>query len=107
MANLNKSEYGQTIHINFSEDISSATAFNFILEPKQGEKLEKTAADGVVLGTSNVDVGDETYVANQYISYTVKEGDLDYAGQWRKKAEATMSATNKITTDYELFEVLE
>ena len=107
MPELNKNEYGQTIYINFGEDVSTATAFNFILEPKQGEKLERSASDGVILGTSNVDVGDEAYLANQYISYTIKENDLDYAGQWRKKAEATISATKKVISDYDFFEVLE
>jgi hypothetical protein len=100
---LNKDEYGQTLRVNFNEDISTATAYNFILEPKRGDKLEKTGT----LGTSNVDVDDETYLANQYIEYVTADGDIDQAGQWRMKAEATMSSTQVISTDYQEFTVLD
>lgn len=107
MANLNLNEYGQTLRINMGENVSTATAFKFILEPRQGTKKEKVDADGVVLGTTNITVDDEDWLANEYIEYTLKDGDLDYAGQWRIKGEATMSATNKVISDYKLIGVLE
>jgi len=100
---LNKDEYGQTLRVNFGEDISAATAYSFILEPKYGEKLEKTGT----LGTSNVVVDDETYQANQYIEYVTADGDIDKAGDWRMKGEATMSGTNKVIGDYKRFVVLD
>ena len=106
MANLNKGETGQTIFANLGEDVSTATAYKFILEPKLGTKLEKVDADGVTLGTANVDVGDETYLANQYVKYTTQDGDLSYSGQWRLKGEATMSATNQVIGDYRSVTVL-
>lgn len=107
MPNLNKNEYGQVVSVDFGEDVSTATAYKFILEPKLGTELEKLAVDGVVLGTINLDVGDETYLANEYINYTIKKDDLDYAGQWRMRGEATLSATNKVISDYIRFTVLE
>lgn len=103
---LNKGEYGKTLYANIGEDVSSATAYKFILEPKVGTKLEKVDADGVALVTSNTDVGDETYLANKHISYVVKDGDLDYTGQWRIKGEATLSNTNKAVGDYRRITVL-
>jgi hypothetical protein len=103
MPNINKNEYGQTLRVNFGEDISTATAYNFIIEPQAGTKLEKTGT----LGTSNVTEGDETYLANQYIEYVTTDSDIDQASQWRKKGEATMSATDKRITDYSYFTVLE
>ena len=103
MPSINKDEYGQTLRVNFGEDVSAATAYNFIIEPKFGDKLEKTGT----LGTSNVEVGDETYLANEYIEYITEDGDIDQAGQWRMKAEATMSSTEKLSTDYQLFTVLD
>ena len=106
MPDLNKNEYGQTIHVNLGEDISSFTALNLILEPNIGSKLQKSASDGVSLGASNIAVDDENYLANQYISYTIKQGDLDKEGQWRVKGEATLSATNKVISDYSRFTVL-
>lgn len=106
MANLNKGETGQVLYANLGEDVSSATAYRFILEPKVGTKLEKVDADGVAIGAANAEVGDETYLANQYITYTTKAGDLDYVGQWRIKGEATLSGTNKVVGDYKRVTVL-
>ena len=103
MTNINKDEDGQTLRVNFSEDISAASDYLFIIEPKFGDKLEKTG----VLGTANVDVGDETYLANEYIEYVTEDGDIDQSGQWRMKGEATMSSTEKLITDYVQFTVLD
>lgn len=103
MANLNKDEYGQVIRVNFGQDISAATSFNFILEPQVGEKLERSTA---VLGTVNVVVGDESYLADQYIEYTTGAGDIDKDGLWRIKGEATLSGTNKVISDYKTIPVL-
>ena len=106
MPSLNKSEFGQTVRVNMLEDVSTATALNFILEPRLGEKLEKSASDGVVVGSSNITVDDEQYLANNYLEYTIKTGDLEYVGSWRLKAEATLSGTNKVVSDYKRIEVL-
>jgi hypothetical protein len=103
MTNINNGEYGQTLRVSFNEDVSTATAYNFVLEPKYGDKLEKTGT----LGTVNIDVGDETWLANEYIEYILADGDIDQDGQWRKKGEATMSATDKRITDYSYFTVLD
>ena len=101
----NQLEYGQLIYVNFGEDISAATELTIILEPKVGDTIDTTT--GVTLGTANIDVNDETYLANQYIKYTIQENDLDYAGLWRKKGKAKISATNLIISDYTQFTVLE
>ena len=107
MANLNVSEYGNTIYANLGADISTFTALNFILEPKVGTKLEKSVSDGVALGTVDLVVDDETYTANEYISYTIKTGDISVSGQWRTKGEATLSSTNKVIGDYKRITVLD
>ena len=103
MPNINKDEYGQTLRVDLGEDISTATAYAFILEPKYGAKLEKTGT----LGTANAVVGDETFLANQHIEYILADGDINKSGQWRMKGEATMSATNKVIGDYVQFTVME
>ena len=108
MANLNKEEYGQVVYSpDFGEDISSASSVNFILEPQEGTKLERTTANGVAIGSSNVTVDDTLLLANQYLSYTILSGDLTYAGKWRIKGEASLSATNKIITNYKTINVNE
>ncbi len=93
MPNLNKSEFGQVVRVNMLEDISTATDLKLSLEPRLGTKLEKTASNGVVVGTIDIVEDDETYLANQYLAYTIKEGDLDYIGQWRIKGEVTFGAS--------------
>ena len=104
---LNKDEYGQTLTVGFDQDVSGATSLNFILEPRLGEKIERSASDGLVLGTVNIEVNDESFLANQYVQYTILEGDLDYAGTWRYKAEVQLNSTVKLVSDYHIVEVLE
>ena len=104
---LNKGEYGQTLRVNLGEDVSSATALSFTLQPKFGSSIEKTQLTGVSVGSSNVDVGDSTYLANEYLEYVIAPDELTYAGQWRMKGSATLSATNKVVSDFVTFNVLE
>lgn len=107
MASLNKNEYGDVIYVDLGEDVSTATELTFVLEPQIGDIQEKAIADGVSVGTANVDVDDKTLLANQYLQYTVKENDLDYAGLWRKKGKAKLSSANLVVGDYSQFSVLE
>lgn len=107
MMTLNKDEYGDVLYVKLPADVSAATDYSFILEPYVGSKQTKAVSDGVVLGTTNITVDDESYIANKYISYTTKDGDLDQSGLWRIKGIATMSATKKIIGDYSHISVLD
>ena len=104
---LNQNEYGQTLRVNLSQDVSSATNLGFTLQPKFGVAVEKTDLTGVSVGSTNVDVGDSTYLANEYLEYVIKATDLAYAGQYRMKGKAKLSSTNEIVSDYEFITVLE
>lgn len=104
---LNKGEYGDVIYVNFGQDISSATSLTIEIEPKFGEKLTKVAGDGVSVGSSNVAVADQIYLANRYLKYTTKSGDIDKSGQWRYRGTANLSSTSKLVTDFELVRVLD
>ena len=103
MGNLNKNEVGQPIRINLSEDISLATP-TLILEPKLGQIKEITT--GVTIPAVNVTVGSQTLLANEYIEYFTKSGDLDFVGQWRFKTKLVFSATDERQTDFQRFSVL-
>jgi len=103
MGNLNFKEVGQPIRINLGEDIGLATP-TLILQPEIGIKKEIT--QDVTIPTSNVTVGDETLLANEYIEYFTKESDLDYVGRWRFKAKLTFSSTDIRQTDFQKFRVL-
>ena len=104
---LNQNEYGQVLRVDLGEDISSATDLSFTLQPKFGDSIEKTDLTGVTVGTSNVEVGDSTYLANQYLEYTIEPTNLDFTGQFRMKGTATLSATNKVVSDFQYITVLE
>jgi hypothetical protein len=110
MINFNIDAYGGTLRVNFGEDISSATAFTMEIQPQVGDKQSLTPT----LGTSDVWVGDEKYLANQYVEYTItanqfktgQDANGEEIGQvWRKKATATISSTDVRATQYSQFRV--
>ena len=102
MINFNKDAYGQKIRVNFGQDISSASAFTMTIEPRVGEEQNLTPT----LGTSDVNVGDERYLQNQYVEYTITDGQFDdYEGIWRKKATALVG-TEMIAVEYDQFRVM-
>lgn len=119
MADLNKWEYGQVIRANIGQDVSTNTGLRFILQPKAGTPLNnarntnypnsivRTQSEGVVVGTVNVVVGDETYSANEYLEYTTLAEDLSMSGLWRVKGEADITSTNKASGDYKNITVLD
>jgi len=98
MVSYNVKSYGEKIRVNFNTDISSASTYSMIIEPESGDEQALTPT----LGTSNVTVGDETLVANQYVEYTTTENQfLDFIGRYRVKA-----AYDAIWSDYILFRVM-
>jgi len=102
---LNQGEYGQVLRVNFGEDISTNTALELTIQPKHG--ASKTIVTGVALGTSNAEVGDDTFLANEFITYTLIANDLNFKGQFRMKGKATMSTTKVIISDYVYITVLD
>ena len=103
MGNLNFKEVGQPIRINLGENISLATP-TLILQPEVGKT--KNIKEGVTIPNTNVTVGDETLLANQYIEYFTKLDDLDYVGRWRFKTKLDFSSTDIRQTDYQKVRVL-
>jgi len=104
---LNKDEYGIVIFTDMGEDVSTNIGVEMVLEPQIGDILTKVATDGVTVGSSNVEDGDRTLLANTYLQYTLKEGDLTFAGNWRKKGKVEIDSTKELVGNYELFEVLD
>lgn len=102
---FNNGEYGQKVYVNLGTDISSATDLTIVLQPQVGEEKTRTAADGVAVGGSNITVDDADLIANEYLEYTLKSGDLDYSGLWRIKGRANTSSTVRVISDYNTFEV--
>lgn len=99
---LNLGEYGQTIHADVGQDISGASEYKFIMQFRTGEKVEKTGT----LGTTAITFNGQSLAANEYVSYTLVEGDLCRAGRLRYKGSAQMSATELVIGDYQQLTVL-
>jgi hypothetical protein len=99
---FNKDGIGQVLYVNFGQDISTQTAISIKLNPQSGTELTKTGT----LETSDLYVGDQQYLANQYASYTLEDGVFDdWIGIWEAKGIATLTSTT-VATDYEKFRVM-
>ncbi len=103
---FNVGEYGQILYVNLGESIAGASEYTVLLEPQVGAALERKTANGVALGTENVIIGDETYRANEYLTYPIKDGELDQSGKWRAKGLAQLSTTNLLVGDYKKVTVM-
>ena len=101
MISYNKAAVGEVLYVNFGADISAATGFTLTMEPEVGDKVEKVP----VLGASDVTVGDETFLANQYVTYSTEAGVFDFVGRWRAHATATLPGEVKATR-WRFFRVL-
>lgn len=100
---FNDGEYGSVLRVNLGTDISAGTSLTLYLQPRRGEEKEFTT--NLVVGSSNVTVDDQSFLANQYLEYTLQDGDLDEAGQWRARGSAIVSG-ELIKSDYVKFTVL-
>ena len=100
---FNKKEYGSILRVDLGVDISAGTDLKVILQPERGYKDEYTT--NVAVGTSNVVVDDSTFLANQYLEYTIQVDDLDKEGLWRARGSAIVSS-ELIKSDYSKFTVL-
>lgn len=101
---MNKDEYGQVLYVNVGQDLTGST-LTLVLQPEQGETLELQS--GVEIGVTPITVNGTLFNANEYATYTVKEGDLSYAGRWRMKLKVKFSATKELSTDFQNFVVKE
>lgn len=104
--NYNLNETGQKVYVDFNQDISSAGDFGMIIEPKFGEILRADNTSGVSVGAVEIKVGDKTLFADEYLEYTFKDNDLEYAGSWRAKGFAVLNSSRTTITNYARFTVL-
>lgn len=119
MTAFNKNEYGQVIRANLNQDVSTNTGLEIAIQPELGRSKNDSQINGkphgaviatnpdVTVGTVNITVGDEIYLANQYLEYTIKADDLSKSGQWRVKGAADITPTNRVIGDYKRFTVLD
>ena len=119
MAQFNKFEYGQVIRANLRQDVLTNIGLEMVIQPELGashnaNRVSDTQPRGAVIATNpdvtvgivDVEVGDEVYLTNEYLEYTIKENDLSKSGIWRVKGAANISETNRVIGDYKRFTVL-
>ena len=106
---FNKDSFGQLLKVNFSQDISTGTSFEMLIEPQfVGNRLDNGKPILTVvgtLGTVETVVDDMTFLANEYLEYTIKEDDFKDVGRWRVKGIATLPGVTS-STNYQFFRVL-
>lgn len=87
---LTKHEYGKIIYVNVGADISTATEAELLFTKPDGTTLSKLLANGVSIPTDPVTADCEIYAANEYLSYTFINGDIDQDGDWNVRSRITM-----------------
>ena len=102
---FNVSSYGQVVRVNLMENILSNSGLELIIRPEVGPAHVIT--EGVTVGEVDVVVGDEVFLANEYIEYTTLDGDLDSAGLWQKKATAKLAGAIRVSSRFVRFTVLD
>ena len=113
MSTYNRGESGQIVYVDMGRDLSTATNLTVNLQPRAGDT--KIFTTNLAVGTSNITVDDQDLLANEYLEYTLQEGDIDnqqnlgytqtVVGQWRAQGEATISGV-LWKSDYKNFTVL-
>lgn len=104
----NVDEFGNTIRVNVSEDISTATV-SMEFNPPNAVNFTKTEADGVTAPAGDTIIDDDTtFNGNEYGAYDFEEGVLNIQGAWKVRliAEFT-SPAKRIKTDFIDFTVNE
>lgn len=101
MINYNQKSFGQKLRVNFGQDVSAATVFSMKIEPRRGSLVTKTPT----LGTTSAEEGDEKFLANQYVEYSIEENFFkNYRGLYRVRAIATLP-TETIAANWIIFRV--
>jgi hypothetical protein len=116
MIQYNVDSAGGILRVNFNQDISAADSFTMEIQPTYGDLQNLIPT----LGTTDVEVGDGKYLANQYVNYTITQGQFTAGdtinsttrrakeGQiWRKKAVALTGGVPFAATQFTQFRVTE
>jgi len=96
-------DYGQYLYIDIGEDISSSLSQSVMLLPPTGDAIEITTH--IAIGSSDITVGEYTFLANQYLIYTVQPEVITKSGVWQKKGVVKQSSTVEVSSRYVRFTV--
>lgn len=120
MSGFNKFEYGLVIRSNIGQDVLTNEGLEMTIQPEVGASMNATANGFdipvgaiivknplVTVGVVDVEVGDETFLANEYLEYTIQPNDLSKSGIWRVKGSVDISSNNRAVSDFVRFTVLD
>ena len=89
-------EYGRLMKFGVQFDLSGATSLSIVFTRPNGTILTVPATFGTVPIQSQT----ETFLANQYCSYTFASGDLDQAGIYTARVSYTDATKHLLTPPY-------
>ena len=109
---MNKNEVGRIIAVNIADDISTASVYEIILSHNK-YSLTVGALDGVLRPDVDLvfipcdETDPVTYLANQYLTYVTKEGDIPFSGIWegRSHIEFVSPTVDDFFGDIQTFQV--
>lgn len=109
---IKKNEVGRKIAVNIAEDISNASNYEIILTHNK-YTLTVGPSEGVLRPNEDVTftpcgaTEPVTFLANQYLYYVVKDGDIPYSGDWNGRSHIQFTSPNiqNLFGNVESFEV--
>ena len=90
-------EYGKTIVLDCGFDLSGQTGLSLIIDRPNGTTLSLSGADGLAVGNSDLVINSVTYSANQYVTYTLADGDLPVSGEHKRKLSVSFPSKRLVT----------
>lgn len=89
-------EYGIVFYLNTRLDISAFTSLSLAFTKPDNTTLTKTNPD-VAIGDTDVVTSLGTFLANQYVTYTFQDGDVELFGEWMAQLTVNDGTRNLIT----------
>ena len=105
---MNVGEYGNILRFNVGEDISLNTNTLKIKSPYPLVKTKTiSTVDGLTVGEIPISTPEGDFLPNQYLEYTIKEGDIFIQGLWevRVYSKTPDNLMCKITDNIKTFKV--
>jgi len=99
-------EFGKKIRINTAYDLSGSTDLSLAVTRPDSTQFTRTQPD-LVVGTATIQAEVEqfdgatvtqTFLANEYVEYALKSGDLTTPGRYRFQLQVDFGASVRLIT---------
>lgn len=82
-------EYGKVLVLDCGFDLTGQTGLALAIDRPDGTTVSRTQASGLAVGSVDLTLSGVTYTANQYITYTLQDGDLPDSGFYYQQITVT------------------